>query len=75
MVFSPIEMDLLSDCLDRLMPHVRSDSAITGGVGMQLGMARLGRLGRSLDRGHPNRLAAAIDAAIARRTAGPGSAP
>lgn len=43
---SPAEMDRLSGCLDRLMPHVRPDSiAITGGVGMQLGMARLGRQG------------------------------
>jgi hypothetical protein len=41
---SPTEVDRLSRCLDRLMPHVRLDSvAITGGVGMQLGMAVLGR--------------------------------
>jgi hypothetical protein len=33
-------------CLDRLISHVRLDGvAITGGVGMQLGMARLGRHG------------------------------
>ena len=39
-------MDRLSGCLDRLMPHVRLDSiAITGGIGMHLGMAGLGRQG------------------------------
>ena len=43
---SPIEMDRLSGCLDRLMPHVRLDSiAIAGGVGMQLGMAERGQQG------------------------------
>jgi hypothetical protein len=53
---------------------------------MQLGMARLGRQGlrngfADLDLvaasigANPNRLAAAIEADIARRTAGPGSAP
>ena len=37
-------MDRLTGCLDRLVPHVRLDSvAMTGGVAMQLGMARLGR--------------------------------
>jgi hypothetical protein len=38
------DIDRLSGCLDRLMPHVRPGSvAITGGVGMQLGMAGLGQ--------------------------------
>ena len=41
---STTEMDRLSGCFDRLMPHVRPGSvAITGGVGIQLGMAGLGR--------------------------------
>jgi hypothetical protein len=44
--FSTTEMDRLSGCLDRLMPHLQSGSvAITGGVGIQLGMARLRRQG------------------------------
>ena len=43
---SPTERDRLSGCLERLLPHVRLDSvAIAGGVGMQLGMARLGLQG------------------------------
>jgi hypothetical protein len=37
---SPAEMGRLSNCLARLIPHVRLDGiAVTGGVGMQLGMA------------------------------------
>lgn len=37
---SPTAVDRLSRCLERLMPHVQLDSvAITGGVGMQLGMS------------------------------------
>jgi hypothetical protein len=41
---SPTEIDRLSGCLARLIPHVRLESiAITGGVGMQLGLAGLGR--------------------------------
>ena len=44
--FSATEMDRLSGCLDRLMPHVRLHGvAITGGVGMQLGIAGLGHGG------------------------------
>jgi hypothetical protein len=43
---APSETDRLSGCLDRLTPHVRLDSiAVTGGVGMRLGLARLGRRG------------------------------
>lgn len=43
---SPADMGRLSGCLDRLVPHVRPGSvAIAGGVGMQLGMAGLGRQG------------------------------
>ena len=42
----PAEADRLFGCLDRLIPHVELDSlAMTGGVAMQLGMARLGRYG------------------------------
>jgi len=41
-----VEADRLSGCLNRLIPHVQLDSlAMTGGVAMQLGMARLGRYG------------------------------
>src|SRR5262249_52881317 len=44
--FSPSESARLSGCLDRLTPHVRLDSlAITGGVGIQLGLASLGQPG------------------------------
>ncbi len=43
---STTEMDRLSGCLDRLMPHVRPGSvALTGGVGIQFGMAGLGLQG------------------------------
>jgi hypothetical protein len=44
--FSPTEMGRLTGRLDHLISHVRLDRvAITGGVGMQLGMARSGRHG------------------------------
>jgi hypothetical protein len=44
--FSPSEMQRLSGCLTRLMPHLRSDEiALTGGVAIQLGLAALGRAG------------------------------
>lgn len=40
------EMDRLSACLARLLPHLRQDDiAITGGVAIQFGMAELGREG------------------------------
>jgi len=40
------ESERLCQCLDRLMPFVRPDGvAVTGGVGMQLGLADLGRQG------------------------------
>jgi hypothetical protein len=43
---SPTEMDRLSGCLGRLIPHVQPHHiAITGGVGMQSGMAGHGRQG------------------------------
>ena len=41
---SATELDRLSGCLSRLIPHVDLDSvALTGGVAMQMGMALLGR--------------------------------
>jgi len=44
--FSDSEVDRLSACLARLMPHLRRDDvAVTGGVAIQLGMAELGRAG------------------------------
>ena len=44
--FSTSEMNRLADCLDRLAPHARLEHlAITGGVGIQLGLAWLGRQG------------------------------
>jgi len=43
---STTEMDRLSGCLNRLMLHVRPGSvALTGGVGIQFGMAALARQG------------------------------
>ena len=45
-VFSLTELERLTGCLGRLLPHVHGDGvAITGGVAMQLGMAELGRRG------------------------------
>jgi hypothetical protein len=42
-VFSAADTERLSGCLGRLLPHVRRNGvAITGGVAMQLGIARLG---------------------------------
>ena len=42
-VFWPTELERLSGCLGRLLPHVQQDAvAITGGVAIQLGMAALG---------------------------------
>jgi hypothetical protein len=44
---SPFESARLSRCLDRLAPHLRLDSiAVTGGVGIQLGLAALERAGQ-----------------------------
>jgi hypothetical protein len=46
--YPSIEQDRLIGCLDRLMPHVAGEDgtlAVTGGAGIQLGMARLGRQG------------------------------
>ncbi len=41
--FCASEIDRLSGCLCRLMPHLRlGDLAVTGGVAIQLGMAELG---------------------------------
>ena len=43
LVFSRIEALRLGGCLDRLMPHLRMNCiALTGGVGMQVGLAALG---------------------------------
>src|SRR6185503_7824924 len=44
--FPAPEMERLSGCLARLMPHVdRDDVAITGGVAIQLGLAAIGQRG------------------------------
>ena len=44
--FTPFEYARLSDCLDRLTPHLRlTDLAITGGIGIQVGLAALGQPG------------------------------
>jgi len=44
--FSLIGLARLSGCLDRLTPHLRiNDVALTGSVGMQMGLAALGRPG------------------------------
>lgn len=44
--FSRNETARLADCLDRLAPHLRMDRvALTGGVGMQVGLAALGHGG------------------------------
>lgn len=60
---SPAEMDRLSGCLDRLMPHLRQESvAITGGVGMQLDLAGLGRQGPRDTVADLDLVAASIDA-------------
>jgi hypothetical protein len=43
---SRIECARLGDCLDRLTPHLRMNCiAVTGGVGMQMGLAALGHRG------------------------------
>jgi hypothetical protein len=40
--FSPVETDRLSGCLDRLAPHLQLNAiAITGGVGIQIGLTDL----------------------------------
>ena len=45
--FPASELERLSRCLDKLMPHVRqSDVAITGGVAIQLRLAEVGYAGR-----------------------------
>jgi len=42
----PSEHSRLSSCLHRLLPHLQVDSvAITGGVGIEIGLAALGRKG------------------------------
>jgi hypothetical protein len=44
--FSRIESDRLNGCLDRLTPHLEMERvALTGGVGMQAGLAALGHSG------------------------------
>lgn len=44
--FRAHEMERLSGCLARLMPHVKRDEiAITGGVAIQLGLAAIGHRG------------------------------
>ena len=44
--FCDAEMERLSTCLTRLLPNLRQhEVAITGGVAIQMGMARLGRVG------------------------------
>lgn len=61
--FSTIEMDRLSGCLDRLLPHVRPGSvALTGGVGIQFGMAALGRRGWRDEIADLDLVAASVDA-------------
>ena len=45
--FPASELERLSRCLERLMPHVRqSELAITGGVAIQFGLAEAGYAGR-----------------------------
>lgn len=44
--FQAHEMERLSGCLARLMPHVKRDEiAVTGGVAIQLGLAAIGHRG------------------------------
>jgi hypothetical protein len=60
---SPFETDRLSGCLDRLTPHVRLNGvAITGGVGMQLGLAGQGLQGPRDQVADLDLVAASIDA-------------
>ena len=57
------EMDRLSGCLDRLMLHVRPGSvALTGGVGIQFGLAGLGRQGSRDEITDLDLVAASMDA-------------
>jgi hypothetical protein len=61
--FSTTEMDRLSGCLDRLIPHVRPGSvALTGGVGIQFGMAGMSRHGSREEIADLDLVAASIDA-------------
>jgi len=46
LAFSRIEATRLAGCLDRLTPHLRMNHvAVTGGVGMQIGLTALGHAG------------------------------
>ena len=57
------EIDRLTGCFDRLMPHVQPGSlAVTGGVGIQLGMAALGRQGPRDDIADLDLVAASVGA-------------
>ena len=68
---STTAIERLSGCLDRLMPHVRPGSvAITGGVGIQLGMAGLGRQGPRHEVADLDLVAASVEA-IAPTIVGP----
>jgi len=59
---SATEMDRLSGCLRRLIPHIDLDSvALTGGVAMQMSMALLGRRGPRSDIADLDFVAASIE--------------
>jgi hypothetical protein len=63
--FSDSEVDRLSACLTRLMPHLRRDDvAITGGVAIQLGMAEFGRAGSRKVIADLDLVASSIDAVL-----------
>jgi hypothetical protein len=60
---SPVDTDRLSACLDRLLPHLRLDGvAITGGVGLQWGLAARGRQRLRRELADLDLVAASIDA-------------
>jgi hypothetical protein len=63
--FCDAEMKRLSTCLARLLPNLREDDvAITGGVAIQMGMARLGREGMRETIADLDMVATALDSVL-----------
>jgi hypothetical protein len=60
--FAPTELERLSGCLDRLVPHVERDRvAIAGGVAIQLGLEAAGFKGARRELADLDLVAASID--------------
>jgi hypothetical protein len=63
--FGDSELQRLSACIARLLPHLRHDEvAVTGGVAIQLGMADLGRAGLRATIADLDMVASSVDAVL-----------